>query len=105
MLRPAKRSISPQSPPAELCFESAAVSLIGPANDANPMAQVRTKLLGSIVLHGNINWTRITLQLTGIAKLQIPAPTLSTDFTQPDPIIISTTICDVEKELIPTGEQ
>lgn len=105
MLKPAKRSASPPNPPADLCLESSAVSFIGPANDANPMSQVRTKLLGHIVLHGNIKWTRITLQLTGVAKLHISVPAQHDDIAQQsNTITTSTTICDVEKELIPTGE-
>ncbi|CAO3673593.1 unnamed protein product [Umbelopsis vinacea] len=69
------------------------------------MSQVRTKLLGHIVLHGNIKWTRITLQLTGVAKLHISVPAQHDDIAQQsNTITTSTTICDVEKELIPTGE-
>ncbi|KAI9288793.1 hypothetical protein BC943DRAFT_349403 [Umbelopsis sp. AD052] len=104
MLKPAKRSTSPQSPPAELRLESAAVSLIGPANDANPMAQVRSKLLGSIVFFANVQWTRITLQLTGVTKLNIATPGQHDDNGQPSHITTTTNICEVEKELIPTGE-
>ncbi|KAH8554239.1 hypothetical protein BGW37DRAFT_483951 [Umbelopsis sp. PMI_123] len=104
MLKTAKRSTSPQNPPAALCLESAAVSLIGPANDANPMSQVRSKLFGSIVFHTNVQWTRITLQLTGITKLNITVPGQHDEVGQPNTVTSSTTICDVEKELIPTGE-
>ncbi|KAJ2958848.1 hypothetical protein NQZ79_g5592 [Umbelopsis isabellina] len=104
MLKPTRRSNSPPSIPAELRLESDSVSLIGPANDANPMSQVRTKLLGSIVLDASIKWTRITLQLTGVAKLNIPVTGHREDVNQPATINSSTNICDVEKELIPTGE-
>ncbi|KAM3583604.1 hypothetical protein VKS41_004509 [Umbelopsis sp. WA50703] len=69
------------------------------------MSHVRTKLLGSIVLDANIKWTRITLQLTGVAKLNIPVPGQREDLSQPATVNSSTTICDVEKELIPTGEK
>jgi hypothetical protein len=68
------------------------------------MSQVRTKLLGSIVLDASIKWTRITLQLKGVAKLNMPVTGHREDVSQPATINSSTNICDVEKELIPTGE-
>ncbi|KAI8137843.1 hypothetical protein BJV82DRAFT_633435 [Fennellomyces sp. T-0311] len=99
-------------PPVDLVVDDAPVYFIGPATRDNPMAHIRTRLMGNVVFHDRkIKWNRITLQLTGKAGLNIQAPvsSLPREAVQGDMNSGSTTlqttitVCEVEKELIFTG--
>jgi hypothetical protein len=104
--------------PVVLNISDAPVYFIGPATRENPMSHVRTKLMGTVVFQDRkIKWNRVTLQFLGKAGIDIEAPRsifprTANDFDE-DPINssantrIQTTIpiCEVEKELIFSGEE
>lgn len=103
--------------PVILKISDAPVYFIGPATRDNPMSQVRTKLFGTVVFQDRkIKWNRVTLQFLGKAGIDIEAPRSifpheTNDFD--DPMSASATtriqttvpICEVEKELIFSGEE
>lgn len=99
--------------------DAAPVYFIGPATRDNPMSHIRTKLMGTVVFQDRkIKWNRVTLQFLGKAGIDIEAPrsifprTAANDFDE-DPIHANATtriqttvpICEVEKELIFSGEE
>lgn len=102
--------------PVDLFIDDAPVYFIGPANRDNPMSQVRTRLMGKVVFNDpKIKWNRITLQFTGKAGLDINAPLSqlprelagNADLQEGGTMKLQSTmpLCDVEKELIFTGEK
>ncbi|KAI9279745.1 hypothetical protein BY458DRAFT_451631 [Sporodiniella umbellata] len=98
--------------PVDLEINETPVYFIGPANRTNPMSQVRTKLLGTVHFYDRkIKWNRVTLQLVGKAgiDIEVNSSSLPSALTHDDQ---STTrihtvvpICEVEKELIFSGEE
>jgi hypothetical protein len=101
--------------PIVLQLSDAPVYFIGPATRDNPMSQVRTKLMGKVIFQDRkIKWNRVTLQFLGKAGIDIEAPrsALSRDHVLgeldgPTTTKIQTVvpICEVEKELIFSGEE
>ncbi|KAG1472445.1 hypothetical protein G6F56_001536 [Rhizopus delemar] len=96
--------------PVDLQINDTPVYFIGPANRTNPMSQVRTKLLGKVHFYDRkIKWNRVTLQLVGKAGIDIEAPAASLPLALQDEsntrIHTVVPICEVEKELIFSGEE
>lgn len=103
--------------PVVLKISDAPVYFIGPATRDNPMSHVRTKLLGTVVFQDRkIKWNRVTLQLLGKAGIDIEAPRSifpheTNDFDDSmnanatTRIQTTVPICEVEKELIFSGEE
>lgn len=104
--------------PVLLELDDTPVYFIGPATRDNPMFQVRTKLMGKVIFQDRkIKWNRVTLQFIGKAGIDIDAPrsifprenNLSEvgDMDGEATTKIQTTIpiCEVEKELIFSGEE
>jgi hypothetical protein len=101
--------------PVDLTLSEESVYFIGPATRDNPMSQVRTKLCGTVFFHDRkIKWNRITLQFIGKAGINIEAPrsVLPRDNMYELDDMDTTTriqtvvpICEVEKELIFSGEE
>ncbi|EIE79596.1 hypothetical protein G6F46_002284 [Rhizopus delemar] len=98
--------------PVDLQLSDSPVYFIGPANRSNPMSQVRTKLLGTVHFYDRkIKWNRVTLQFVGKAGIDIEAPrsSLPPGFAADDSastrIHTVVPICEVEKELIFSGEE
>lgn len=102
--------------PVILQVSDSPVYFIGPASRDNPMAHVRTKLMGTVVFQDRkIKWNRVTLQFLGKAGIDIEAPRsifpreITNDFE--DSIHATTriqttvSVCEVEKELIFSGEE
>ncbi|OBZ85228.1 hypothetical protein A0J61_06725 [Choanephora cucurbitarum] len=117
MKRFTNESISSSSKhlPVLLEVSDAPVYFIGPASRENPMYQVRTKLMGKVIFQDRkIKWNRVTLQFVGKAGINIDAP--RSVFPRESDLMegpmdstthIQTTvpICEVEKELIFSGEE
>ncbi|KAI8983666.1 hypothetical protein BDB01DRAFT_789669 [Pilobolus umbonatus] len=101
--------------PVDLCLTDPSVYFIGPATRENPMSDIRTKLNGKVVFRDRkIKWNRVTLNLMGKAGINIDVPrsVLPRDNTMGDiddstttRIQTSVPICDIEKELIFSGEE
>lgn len=98
--------------PVILKVSDSPVYFIGPATRDNPMAHIRTKLMGTVVFQDRkIKWNRVTLQFLGKAGIDIDAPRsiFPRDFNDDssDTTRIQTTVpvCEVEKELIFSGEE
>lgn len=104
--------------PVILKISDAPVYFIGPATRDNPMSQVRTKLMGTVVFQDRkIKWNRVTLQFLGKAGIDIEAPRsifpqdTANDFEDSGSangttrIQTTVPICEVEKELIFSGEE
>ena len=101
--------------PVSLEISDSPVYFIGPASRENPMSQVRTKLFGKVVFQDRkIKWNRVTLQFLGKAGIDMEVPRsvfpqeAHTDFDDPNGMTrIQTTVpvCQVEKELIFSGEE
>jgi alpha-galactosidase len=103
--------------PVLLQLSDAPVYFIGPATQDNPMSQVRTKLIGKVIFQDRkIKWNRVTLQFLGKAGIDIDAPrsVLPRDHSLGDlddpadattKIQTTVPICEVEKELIFSGEE
>ncbi|KAI7868822.1 uncharacterized protein EV154DRAFT_531095 [Mucor mucedo] len=99
--------------PVILQVSDAPVYFIGPATRDNPMAHIRTKLMGTVVFQDRkIKWNRVTLQFLGKAGIDIEAPGSifprdNSSLMDESTTRIQTTvpICEVEKELIFSGEQ
>lgn len=100
--------------PILLELDDSPVCFIGPATRDNPMFQVRTKLLGKVIFQDRkIKWNRVTLQFVGRAGIDIEGSI--SDFPKENSfgeLDDSTTrihtvipICEVEKELIFSGEE
>ncbi|KAG1458414.1 hypothetical protein G6F46_002250 [Rhizopus delemar] len=100
--------------PVELQINDSPVYFIGPASRDNPMSQIRTKLMGTVYFHDRkIKWNRVTLQFVGKAGIDIEAPRSSLSFAFTGDMNDSAStrintvvpICEVEKELIFSGEE
>ncbi|KAI8070023.1 hypothetical protein BC940DRAFT_296766 [Gongronella butleri] len=108
-------------PPVDVKVDDAPVFFIGPASRDNPMSQVRTKLLGKVHFNDpKIKWNRITLHFFGKAGLNMDVPSSvlpipretgsglgDDDLCQQNSMThleTTVTLCEVEKELIFTGE-
>ncbi|KAG1144766.1 hypothetical protein G6F37_002752 [Rhizopus arrhizus] len=98
--------------PVDLQLNDSPVYFIGPANRSNPMSQVRTKLLGTVHFYDRkIKWNRVTLQFVGKAGIDIEAPRsalppgFAADDSSSTRIHTVVPICEVEKELIFSGEE
>ncbi|KAF7722154.1 hypothetical protein EC973_003667 [Apophysomyces ossiformis] len=100
-------------PPVDLYVADKPVYFIGPASRENPMSGIRSKVMGTVQFHDRkIKWNRITLQFCGKAGIDVhvPASTLPNSFVSNETNDQSTRmqatiqICQVEKELIFTGE-
>lgn len=103
--------------PILLELDDSPVYFIGPATRENPMFQLRTKLHGKVVFQDRkIKWNRVTLQFTGKAGIDMEAPRSifpkESSFGELDDSNSTTTriqttisICEVEKELIFSGEE
>lgn len=105
--------------PVILQLSDASVYFIGPATRDNPMSQIRTKLMGKVIFQDRkIKWNRVTLQFLGKAGIDIDAPrsVLPRDHFLGDiddpananattKIQTTVPICEVEKELIFSGEE
>jgi hypothetical protein len=114
----AQETSSAKHLPVSLNINDSPVYFIGPATRDNPMSHVRTKLMGKVVFQDRkIKWNRVTLQFIGKAGIDIEAPRsifpgAVNDFDD-DPMNVSATtriqttvpICEVEKELIFSGEE
>ncbi|CEP16491.1 hypothetical protein [Parasitella parasitica] len=105
--------------PVRLELSGAPIYFIGPATRENPMSQVRTKLMGKVVFQDRkIKWHRVNLQFLGKAGIDIDAPRSAfprenymSDLDDPananatTKIQTTVPICEVEKELIFSGEE
>ncbi|KAI8069081.1 uncharacterized protein B0P05DRAFT_551503 [Gilbertella persicaria] len=100
--------------PVLLEISDAPVYFIGPATRENPMYQVRTKLMGKVIFQDRkIKWNRVTLQFVGKAGIDINAPRsvfprdsdIVDDSSEYTKIQTTVPICEVEKELIFSGEE
>jgi hypothetical protein len=100
--------------PVELQINDSPVYFIGPASRDNPMSQIRTKLMGTVYFHDRkIKWNRVTLQFVGKAGIDIEVPRSSLPFAFTGDMDDSASmrintvvpICEVEKELIFSGEE
>ncbi|ORE09042.1 hypothetical protein BCV72DRAFT_72857 [Rhizopus microsporus var. microsporus] len=100
--------------PVDLVIDDSPVYFIGPASRDNPMSQVRTKLLGTVHFYDRkIKWNRVTLQFVGKAGIDIEVPrsalpsVFAGDMDDSTSTRIHTVvpICEVEKELIFSGEE
>ncbi|KAI9485183.1 MAG: hypothetical protein EXX96DRAFT_544189 [Benjaminiella poitrasii] len=105
--------------PVALEVNEAPVYFIGPATRDNPMSHIRTKLMGKVVFQDRkIKWNRVTLQFLGKAGIDIDAPRSifprdnylndldeSNNTNTTTKIQTTVPICEVEKELIFSGEE
>ncbi|KAG1089974.1 hypothetical protein G6F42_019825 [Rhizopus arrhizus] len=105
--------------PVLLEISDSPVYFIGPATRENPMSQMRTKLMGKVIFQDRkIKWNRVNLQFIGKAGIDIDAPRSAfprenylSDLDEPANAYATTkihttmSICEVEKELIFSGEE
>lgn len=105
--------------PVLLEISDSPVYFIGPATRENPMSQMRTKLMGKVIFQDRkIKWNRVNLQFIGKAGIDIDAPRSafprenylsdlddSANANATTKIQTTVSICEVEKELIFSGEE